>query len=83
MTYKYYISYDEVNDEFFALVDVDRNNKSTRPIFTIDSTDDMVSFIKRGIMDHIDDIDGLAGYLEGLGLLKSDDCLLLCEELMY
>lgn len=81
MTFYYYISYDERNDTFFAMVDSGAKNEI--PIFCIESTEEMVEFIKDGIMNHIDDTDGLHKFLIDYQYLKPGDDLLLCETMMW
>ncbi len=81
MTFYYYLSYDEKQDEFFAMVD--SGAKGETPIFSIDNTEEMVDYIKTGVMSHIDDVDGLEEFLVKQGILKDDDCLLLVEEPMW
>lgn len=81
MDFYYYLSYDEKNDTFFALVDTGAKNEI--PIFTINDTEEMVEFIKDGIMKHIDDVVGLEKYLIHYQYLKPGDNLILCETMLW
>lgn len=81
MTFYYYLSYDEKKDEFFAMVDSGAKGES--PIFTIDNTNEMVDYIKTGVMVHIDDVDGLEKFLLKQNFLKEGDVLLLVEEPLW
>lgn len=83
MTYIYTISYDDIEDEFYAWVFESSVNTITDPLFTIESTEEIAFFIKDGIMKHIDDVDGLKKYLIELHLLKNTDELLLSEKLVW
>lgn len=75
--YHYYVSYDEERDDFYA--QVDDGTKNADPIFTIDSTEEMLSYIKTKVMSHIDDVDGLAAFLKKQNFLKKNDVILLSE----
>lgn len=81
MTYYYHISYDSTEDEFWGMID--DNVKASDALFTIDSTEDMVDFIENGVMEHIDDTEGLAEYLKTNGFMEPEDDLILSEKLLY
>jgi len=53
------------------------------PIFTIDNTQEMLDYIKTGVMKHIDDVDGLEKFLKKQGFLKKEDNLLLSEHTLW
>lgn len=80
MTYYYTISYDENKDEFFAYVDKGDGDKQS--IFFIESTEEMCDLISTGIMDHIDDVDGLLAFLQRQNFLKPDDDILINETVL-
>lgn len=77
MNYYYYLSYDEKKNDFFGMVD--KGGKGDTPLFTIDSTEEIRDYIKTGVMEHIDDVDGLEAHLMKQGFLKENDNLLLSE----
>lgn len=80
MTYFYYISYDEKKDDFWGMVD---SGDKTDCVFTIDSTEEIIFYIKNGVMNHIDDSEGLEKYLKMSGLIDHEDVLLLSEVTLY
>ncbi len=79
MTYYLTLSYDETTDEFFSFVDL---NQPDDPewIFSIDSTEEMLDLIRTGVMDHVDDADGLLRHLQRQELLTLDDDILINEK---
>lgn len=79
--YYYHISYDSKEDEFWGMID--DNIKSNDALFTIDTTADMCEFIMTGVMDHIDDVDGLAEFLREKGFMNPDDELYLSDKLLF
>lgn len=81
MTFYYYVSYDKKNDDFCGFVDSGSTNET--PIFTIDSTEEMIDYIKTGVMNHIDDVDGLEKFLLLQGFLNDGDTLLLSEHPLW
>ena len=80
-TYYYYISYDEKKDDFFGMID--SGPKSVDPLYTIDSTEHMLELITDGIMNHIDDVDGLEKYLKKQGFMGEVDSLVLSEKMLW
>ena len=82
ITYWYYISYDEVRDDFTGLVDLGPNTQG-EPLYTIDTTREMCEYIKTGVMKHIDDVDGLAKFLKEQGFLQPEDTILLSEKPLW
>lgn len=81
MTYKYYVSYDENRDEFYAFVD--SGAKAVKSLFIIEDTEDMCQYLKTDVMSHIDDIEGLETFLKQKNLLRSNDTLEMAEEILY
>lgn len=81
MIYHYHMSYDEHKDEFFAYVD--DGSKRGKTLFTIDSVEEVCSYIQTGRMEHIDDTDGLEDFLKEQGILEDDDVIMLCEEMVW
>lgn len=79
MTYYLTLSYDEYNDDFFAFVDRNEPGDVTN-IFTIDSTQEMLELIETGVMNHVDDVDGLLKHLQQQETLKADDIILVNEK---
>lgn len=79
--YKYMISYDEDKDEFYAWI-VNTEDEDD-DLFLIESTEEMCSLIKNNIMNHIDDVDGLAQYLKDQMIMKSEDELLISEVVLW
>lgn len=77
--YVLYISYDEKRDDFFGMVNI----KSEEPIFTIDSTKEMIQYISTGIMKHVDDVEGLEKFLKKQGSMQEHDTLLMSEATLY
>lgn len=82
MTYFYTISYDEVKDDFYGVVDIIIDKKSVT-LYTIDSTHEMVELIKMKTMTHIDDVSGLEKFLIRQEKLDKDDCLMLIKTPLY
>lgn len=82
MTYFYTISYDEIKDDFYGVVDIVANGKYVT-LFTIDTTEEMCDLIRTGVMKHIDDVGGLKAFLEGQEILTKDDSLTLIETTLY
>lgn len=78
MIYQYAISYE--NDDFWAIVYSDE--PKTHTVFYITNTEDMCEYIKTGIMNHIDDVDGLMKFLITKGIMTEADELLISEELL-
>lgn len=78
MTYYYYVSYDENKDQFFAMVDDGKTNSI--PIFCINDTEEMVDYIKTGVMTHIDDVDGLFNHMSRMDIVNADDDLTVVEK---
>jgi hypothetical protein len=76
--YFYTISYDNVNDDFYGVVDLVAQGKYVT-MFTIDDTKEMCDLIRTGVMKHIDDIAGLKAFLEAQEILGKDDSLTLVE----
>lgn len=81
MKYHYYISYNEKKDDFWG--HVDNGEKNAVPVFTIDSTEEICQYISTGVMEHIDDAEGLTLFLRRQGFIAQEDDVLLSEELLY
>lgn len=79
MKYYYHVSYDEKKDSFWSYVD--SGTKESKAIFQIHNTEEMVGLIQDGIMDHLDDVDGLEDHLKQEGLINDEDDLLISEVL--
>ena len=82
MNYFYTISYDEVKDDFYGLVDITSHGQLIT-LFTINSTAEMCDLIKTGVMSHIDDVKGLKSFLEAQEILGKDDSLTLIETTLF
>lgn len=82
MTYFYQISYDEVRDDFYGVVDIIIDKKPVE-LFTIDSTKEMCQLIQTKVMNHIDDVEGLQKFLVRQEKLDKDDSLILIETPLY
>lgn len=83
MTYYYYIGYDVAGDRFWGVVDEQINSSKTKAIFSIDSTEEILTYIKKNQMSHIDDVYGLERMLKKTGIILAEDRLVLCEEAMF
>jgi hypothetical protein len=79
VTYYLTLSYDEKQDEFFSFVDQNDPNDETF-VFSIDSTEEMLDLINTGVMDHVDDVDGLLKHLQNQAILGADDVILVNEQ---
>lgn len=79
--WNYSISYDEMRDEFFAIVD--DGDKPADIVFTIDSTEEMIDYIEKGIMKHVDDCDGLELYLKAQNIIGKEDAIFVEEYALY
>jgi hypothetical protein len=77
MQYVYHFSYDEEGDEFYAFID-DGTQKG-KCIMKIQDTDEICYYIKSGVMNHIDDVDGLEKHLKTTGVFQEGDTLLVSE----
>lgn len=75
------ISYDETKDEFFAYVD--DGTRAGKVVFQIDDTDEIVDYIKTGVMKHIDDVDGLTKFLVKQEFIGPGDLVKLNKELLW
>ncbi len=80
MTFKYFVSYDKEKDEFYAIVCDGHDMKNPNPIFEIDTTEEMLDYIKTGVMSHIDDTEGLTRHLIDMDTIRPDDEILLSEK---
>ncbi len=77
MTYYLTVSYDEDTDEFFSYVDTGPNDKTWA--YVIETTEEMCALIQTGVMNHIDDVDGLHKFLVKQNIMKDDDTILINE----
>lgn len=82
MKYFYTISYDEVKDDFYGVVDTIQGGKYVTA-FVIDDTKEMCDFIRTGVMTHIDDVKGLKSFLEAQNILSKEDSITLIETTLY
>lgn len=81
LTYHYYFSYDEIKDEFFAFID--DGTKKGNIIFSIETTKEVCDYIKTGVMNHIDDTEGLEAFLKRQEIIQANDVLLLSEKPLW
>lgn len=79
--WNYSVTYDEERDEFFAMVD--DGAKPPNIVFTIDTTPEIIHMIKTGVMNHIDDTDGLEEFLKKEQYIGKDDCILIEEYALW
>ena len=77
----FHFSYDEVKDEYFAYVDDGTRQGVT--IYQIDDTDEIVEYIKSGVMKHIDDVDGLTKFLIRQEFIEENDIICLNKEMLW
>jgi hypothetical protein len=80
MTYYFTVSYDEIKDEFYGFVDKGKDDKSC--VFVIGDTKEMCDLIQTGVMEHIDDVDGLTSFLQAQDYLQQDDFILINETVL-
>ena len=83
MDYIYTISYDEKEDEFYAWVFKKNSPFPNEPLYTIESTEEMVYYISQGYMKHIDDVEGLKDWLVTEKIINATDNLLLSEQIVW
>jgi hypothetical protein len=75
------MSYCETTDEFFAYVDDGTQQGVT--IYQIDDTHEMCAFIKTGVMNHIDDAEGLTKFLIRQEFIAEGDMIKVNPELLW
>jgi len=80
MIYYYNVSYHHNTDTFYAFVD---NAKNSDVVFTIDNTHEVCKYIESGVMNHIDDVDGLEMFLIKNNIIKMNDTILIREENLW
>jgi len=65
MNYTLCITYDVLNDEFYGIVQSEKDGS----VFKIENTDHMLELLEDRHMDHVDDIEGLRYYLVESGVI--------------
>lgn len=75
------ISYDEKHDEFFGYVD--DGTRAGQTVFQIDDTAEMCSYIRTGVMKHIDDVEGLTEFLKRQEFIGENDIIKLNPDLLW
>lgn len=80
-----HLSYDEIQDEFFAYVDDSEQMGSigSTSIYQIDDTKEICGYIETGVMNHIDDVNGLRDFLIAQEFIDKHDIIKLDRELMW
>ncbi len=76
--YWYAMGYNSETDQFWGTVDTVVNTK-IHVAFQISNTQEIVDYIKTGVMKHIDDVDGLCNFLKRQEAIGKDDKLVMCQ----
>lgn len=79
MIYEYSFDYDEEKDDFLGMVYNPMTERSDT-VFSIDTVEEMCSYIKTGVMKHIDDAQGLEAHLKAQNFIDKNDIVVLCKE---